>query len=388
MSILPHFAASLLYAGASLVVALVGLRYLPGADPVPAGMLLHHTVYRGSRDRVLSGELRDMKLAQTLVIDELGSAKREVMRLRRELDGAEQRASGRVRRVVVDEMHLLQGLVQKLAEQMGVTGSRGQPPPAAPADGGAPAPAAPGDLQFIAEAIGANRVDLYLQPVVTLPQRKVVAYEAFSRLRDAEGRILAPAEWMPLAVAAGLCATIDNTLLFRCVQLMRKVERQKVRHDFFCNISPHSLRDQGFFADFVDFMKQNPTLVRKIVFEFAQGDFAAQDLVVRGHVARLAEMGFTFAIDQVSDLAFDAEDYAARHVQYLKVDAEALLSLGRSPNAAETIGTFHNRLEQAGIQLVLAKVEHERQVVELLDFDVTLGQGFLFGQPKRARPVA
>ena len=39
-------------------------------------------------------------------------------------------------------------------------------------------------------AIEANRIDLYLQPIVTLPQRKVRYYEAMSRLRTEAGELL------------------------------------------------------------------------------------------------------------------------------------------------------------------------------------------------------
>src|SRR6185312_12653912 len=43
-------------------------------------------------------------------------------------------------------------------------------------------------LEEVREALAANRVDLYLQPVVSLPQRRTVFYESFSRLRDESGR--------------------------------------------------------------------------------------------------------------------------------------------------------------------------------------------------------
>ena len=44
-------------------------------------------------------------------------------------------------------------------------------------------------LETVREALADNRVDLYLQPVVSLPQRRTVFYESFSRLRDATGRV-------------------------------------------------------------------------------------------------------------------------------------------------------------------------------------------------------
>jgi len=40
------------------------------------------------------------------------------------------------------------------------------------------------------------------------------------------------------------------------------------------------------------------------------------------------------------------------------------------------------RLTQDGIQLIVEKVEREQDLVELLDHDIALGQGYLFGEPK------
>ena len=56
-----------------------------------------------------------------------------------------------------------------------------RPPPPKPADGRDEM------IATIRDAIDAGRVDLYLQPIVTLPQRKVRYYEAFTRLRTADG---------------------------------------------------------------------------------------------------------------------------------------------------------------------------------------------------------
>ncbi len=70
---------------------------------------------------------------------------------------------------------------------------RRKPPPAPPPE--EKASEAPGlrglkraeVAALIAKAIDDNRIDLYLQPIVTLPQRKVRYYEAMARLRTADG---------------------------------------------------------------------------------------------------------------------------------------------------------------------------------------------------------
>ncbi|MFX8852638.1 EAL domain-containing protein, partial [Acinetobacter baumannii] len=56
-----------------------------------------------------------------------------------------------------------------------------------------------GYLAIIKQAIEANRIDLHLQPVVTLPQRKIRFYETLTRLRTADGDTLYPADYIPIA---------------------------------------------------------------------------------------------------------------------------------------------------------------------------------------------
>ena len=57
---------------------------------------------------------------------------------------------------------------------------------------------------MVAAALDANRIDLYLQPIVTLPQRKVRYYEALTRLRTEAGEVLPASAFLAHAEAAGL----------------------------------------------------------------------------------------------------------------------------------------------------------------------------------------
>ena len=83
----------------------------------------------------------------------------------------------------------------------------------------------------------ANRIDLYLQPIVTLPQRKVRYYEAMSRLRTEEGESCWPADFLAHAEAAGLMPKIDNLVVFRCVQVVRRLLLKNRDIGLFCNMS-------------------------------------------------------------------------------------------------------------------------------------------------------
>ena len=187
--------------------------------------------------------------------------------------------------------------------------------------GGAPAAAAPrGPIDIVREALAENRVELHLQPIVSLPQRRTAFYEGFTRLKDATGAIVMPNEFMPVADAAGLTSTIDNMLLFRCVQIVRRLAKQDRRIGIFCNISPRSLSDEAFFPQFLDFMLENRDLAGSLIFELPQDAFERRGAIEARAMARLADLGFRFSIDKVSRLSVDLLDLERAGVRYVKVD--------------------------------------------------------------------
>lgn len=245
-------------------------------------------------------------------------------------------------------------------------------------------------IETIREALTQNRVDLYLQPVVSLPQRKTIFYESFSRLRDVSGRVLMPAEYLNVADAEGLVPSIDNLLLFRCVQIVRRLAKQDRRIGIFCNISLTSLRDETFFPQFLEFLNENRDLAGALIFELGQDAFASRGSVEARNMAKLADLGFRFSIDKVASIDFDLQDLHRSDVRFVKVGANILLDQLLNIEGKPALkfmkdihaGDYASMLARYGIEVVAEKVENEKQVVDILDLDIGYAQGHLFGEPR------
>lgn len=237
-------------------------------------------------------------------------------------------------------------------------------------------------FDLIQRSLIENRVDLYLQPVVSLPQRKLKFYEALTRLRTPDGALIMPAQYLQVAEARGLMSTVDNLLLFRCVQFIRRLTARQRDVGIFCNISAHSLTDSAFFPQFVDFMRAHRDLKDQIVFELPQAAFDAMGPGEEASLKALADLGFAFSMDRVTRLDFEIEPLRRRGVRFVKASPALLLN----PEAETALGIrledFRELLGRSGIALVGEKIETERHVVDLLDFSIDYGQGFLFGEPK------
>lgn len=357
-----------------------------GAAIALTGALIHGALARSRRDRLLADMLRTLHRSQTSIAKGMTVLREELRELVALADETRANLPGRGYGELAAEMRVLETLLrQATPEKEGAfVGRRSRRAVAGPS-------APPRDvrddevLDLIHDALEHSRIDVYLQPVVSLPQRKLTFYETFSRLRSPEGAEIEPAKYLAVAERTGLITAIDNNLLFRCVQLVRRAQRRNLKLGFFCNISPHTLRDTSFFPEFIDFMERNERLAPSLVFEFAQTDFASHDGGVRTNLGRLADMGFRFSIDQIETLELDVRELVDRRVSFLKVKAEALLVRLADGDAGLDVHCLLRMLDRAGIYLIVEKIESEAQVVELLDYGIDFGQGYLFGAPRLSR---
>jgi cyclic-di-GMP phosphodiesterase TipF (flagellum assembly factor) len=238
-------------------------------------------------------------------------------------------------------------------------------------------------LETVRASLEDNRVELYLQPIVSLPQRKVRFYEALSRLRAADGSLIVPAQYIRLAAPAGLMPAVDNLLLFRCAQIVRRVSQKQSDFGIFCNISGDSLADADFFPRFLEYMNRNRDLAGQIVFEFRQDSVLRTGTETEANLGYLASLGFALSLDQVESLEFDAAKLKKLGFRYIKVRASTLAHTKNNPVAAAK--DLRKLLDRHGISLIAERVEDERTAMQLLEFGVDFAQGYLFGAPRAVR---
>jgi cyclic-di-GMP phosphodiesterase TipF (flagellum assembly factor) len=409
--LITHLFVALSYLGAAALLGLGLPQIVPTLDPTVAtaiaalvalcGLFVQHVYFRSDRDQSVHEELALIRRSHAEVMRELETSLAQMRRMEDEL--AELRARNAETPDVVAEMKVLQTLLKQLSAKDG-KGVSAVPTGAGEAHGSeahgevqragwTPPPRFTGGteedvLGVIREAVANNRIDIYLQPVVRLPQRKVVYYEALSRLRAADGRLIEPHVYLDPAERHGLIGAIDNGLLFRCVQLLRKVEKRRPDLAFFCNVSSHTLEDRTFFPQFVEFLEQNDQLADRLVLEFPFDAFLAYGQIADRALSTLMDRGYKFSVDRVKTLDVPARKLARRGVAHVKLDAATILERLRQPGGPAEARRLRTMLGIAGINLIVDKIENETDVIELLDLPIELGQGFRFGEPRLARETA
>lgn len=360
------------------------LSWLMGAVVFLIAGQVHAAAARLEERRALENDIHELKASNLSLLEELEDAHKRIDEISIQSSQPahnEFEALDLTETIPTQDISADQELITELIARLEAAGVNSAANTEAPIGG-----------EVVRAAIEANRIDLYLQPIVNLPQRRVKFYEAFTRMRDASGQTIMAGEFVNTAEDQGLIGEVDNMLLFRCVQLIRGMSSEDRKTGIFCNISPTSLDDEAFFADFLDFLRRQGNLAKPIIFELSQKGFDGRTAVAARNMARLQDYGFRFSLDQVTDLNVDLAELQRAGIGYLKTSAHTLIEAGkgymaiarREPGAIrpEDMGALFARY---GIDLMADKIERESDVVEVLDLDIGYGQGHLFSPPRAIR---
>ncbi len=238
--------------------------------------------------------------------------------------------------------------------------------------------------KILLEALKKDSVEMLLQPIVSLPQRKPRHYESYSRVRDLKSdTVITPSDYLSIAEDEDLIPLIDNTLLLRSIQLIRKAMRRNVHVDFFCNISIKTLSDEQFLGGFVDFIKDNQDLAKHLIFELHSIDLQQNKERSLELIQKLSPLGCSFSIDRLDPMSsWNLKELAQHNVRYIKIEAPLLLKVLDSDNAEKKFREFKAKADRLKIDVVISKVEEEKDLLQFLDYNFDYGQGYLFGTPQ------
>jgi cyclic-di-GMP phosphodiesterase TipF (flagellum assembly factor) len=250
-----------------------------------------------------------------------------------------------------------------------------------------PAPESPREQRkrAILAAFRDDRLEIHLQPVVSLPQRKTKFYEALARLRLDGDTLLVPAEFMPALEEAGLAPELDGKVAARAAAVARHLVNRGSDAFVTSNLSPAAVRTPGFLRALGRIMEAYPDVLGRLAFEISQRCWRTLDAETAGALDQLRAKGAFFLLDRAIDLRLDPLTLADRGVRYVKLPAQMLVDPQPGYGLDFEIADLALVLSRAGIKLVADRVEAERVVPDLIEFDIPLAQGFVFGAPRAVR---
>lgn len=252
-----------------------------------------------------------------------------------------------------------------------------------------PAWTGPNEAAILQAFDGGQGLELFLQGIVSLPQRKLRLYEASPRLRlPADEEPLPPEAFTPLLERHGRLPDLDRTILARSAVVARHLHARGSEALVACALSGESVRHPGFLRAIAQFVEAHPDLRGRLVLALPHAVWRGLDQEGAGALAAIRARGLALMLDRVEDPAGEAAALAAGGIAYLKLTTRNLSRFVAARDEGRDGADILADLRGAGLALVVAGVQDEAAVPDLIELGVPLAQGNVFAPARAVRAEA
>ena len=234
----------------------------------------------------------------------------------------------------------------------------------------------------VTRAVEQNRLELYFQPIRPLGQEEGINFnELLVRLRDEDGRLVPPGEFIPAAERYNVISVIDRWVVRRALEFLGEWRRGGAPLPLLAlNVSGTSLNDQSFI-DFTMQHVEDTALAAALCFEITEtaavtslsnAAFAMQELKARG---------CKFALDDFGTGLSSFMYLKSLPVDFLKIDGQFVRRIAEDPVDRSVVEAICKVGRTLGIATVAEFVEAQPVLDELKRIGVDYAQGFLLANP-------
>ena len=261
---------------------------------------------------------------------------------------------------------------------------RSSPTPTLSADDFPDAVSAEAPRKEVASALGKDDLLLYLQPIVSLPQKEPVFYQTLLRLKMADGRMLDPPQYQKIAEEAGAMPGIDRRNVTQSIRMLKTLTAMHKHANVFCTLSAGSLKNGKNYDRVFSLLERNTAVRDHLVVEVSQANYAGAGSAGRKRLEAIARLGFNLCMGGLTNLNIDLDALSKSGFSYLKVPA-ILLTTRHEDDAEIYPETLSAHAALHDIRLIATEVIFDHQVPDIMDRDVMAAQGGLFAEPKQVR---
>lgn len=235
---------------------------------------------------------------------------------------------------------------------------------------------------LLQDALRKETLDIVVQPVMRLPQRRPAMLEILARLPGGKGQQpITAGRFLPHLKEAKKVPVMDRLALQYCFNLLTDHSRRQHDLPYILNIQPETFRDADYMGKLLSYLRGSQTIAPRLIFEMSQNDYRTMTDQVRSIADALAGLGCRFSMDHVDNPQFTRTYLQDNHIAFVKLSGARLAQMARSICGVETVQRIKDNLARHGVALVAEGIEEEHILMDILDLGLDYGQGFLFGQP-------
>jgi diguanylate cyclase (GGDEF)-like protein/PAS domain S-box-containing protein len=233
----------------------------------------------------------------------------------------------------------------------------------------------------IRDALENDGLILYAQPIVSLEGPSSPRFELLLRMRGANGNVIAPAMFIPVAERFDLIRRIDQWVVSRAIALLADDRLTGPDTRFDLNVSAKSMVDTDLASSIASELAATGVDPSRLVFEITESAAIVNIRQADQFARTIKQLGAGFALDDFG--AGFSSFYYLKHLNfdYLKIDGEFIRDLVNSKTDQLVVKAIVEIARGLGTETIAEFVGNEPTLQLVRELGVDHAQGFHVGEP-------
>jgi diguanylate cyclase (GGDEF)-like protein/PAS domain S-box-containing protein len=236
------------------------------------------------------------------------------------------------------------------------------------------------------EALERGALEVHYQPIVLLPDRRLLAAEALVRWRHPEWGWLRPEEFIPIAEKSGLIVPLGRLVLAEAARQAarwRELDPEAVPLGVFVNVSAIELGERSFGESVLETLRGHGLGGEGIALELTERAFLeTSDSHVAENLLLLSDAGVRLVLDDFGT-GYSALASLRRYpFSALKIDRQLIQALPPAGEGATMLRAVVGLGQALGLTTIAEGVEDETQLGALCRLGCDAAQGYLLARPQ------
>ncbi|MDH5455781.1 MAG: EAL domain-containing protein, partial [Gammaproteobacteria bacterium] len=237
----------------------------------------------------------------------------------------------------------------------------------------------------ITSAVEEDRLELFFQPIIGIGREngdRCGHYELLLRMRDEDGNLVGPDQFIPAAERYNLMSTLDRWVIHEALsELADRGDHKHARYTLAINLSGTSLSEDRFLDFVIDELKKQKLPRGAICFEITETAAISNLARVVHFMQTLKNLGCKFSLDDFGSGLSSFTYLKNLPVDYLKIDGQFISNVAEDTVDESMVKAIHEVGSAMGIETIAERVETRKVLDKLGSLGVEFAQGYYIARP-------
>jgi diguanylate cyclase (GGDEF)-like protein/PAS domain S-box-containing protein len=229
-----------------------------------------------------------------------------------------------------------------------------------------------------------GQLEIWFQPIVPIgpDAERHGHFELMLRMRDREGGLVHPIEFIPAAERYNVMPSIDRWVVRRALATLLGRGAPREPYTIAINLSGTTLNDEGFLEFVIGELASVELAPGALCFEITETAAIASISNVVYFMRELRDRGVRFALDDFGSGLSSFSYLKKLPVDFLKIDGQFVENVHRDPIDRSMVEAICQVARAMGIRTIAERVEDAETLEILRRIGVDYAQGFHVAEPE------